>query len=389
MSEKRVSFRDTTEDAPGPRKRRRDEENALIQKKVDKDGENEEEEEAHAELEGGPFEDFDEKGEQFTSFNLSEEREEDGYFDEKSGSFVWKKREAARARRSGLKTDEDEEEEEDEEGIRPTKIVRGHKKSTSGGEGDEEDDSDTEKDAWLDGLTDMEGAERRRIQLEARKAQSQRIAKQQSIEEILSDPPHIQRALALHTLWRFLLAEEDVASALRRLGGSSKNVRRPKKQTFIELVSPQEPPIKEAPRDLTVFNKVTEAADLLLRNSMTTVFSLTRRKAGLEISDALADAGLSRAQFDALLVSRGLTENAPVPAIPPSLAAPTSPPLLLPVGISYEFMWAGDTSGKVHGPEPAENMNAWLSAGYFSMQAALFREAGGGGGWEPLHDSKV
>ena len=240
----------------------------------------------------------------------------------------------------------------------------------------------------------MQGAQRRKLQVDAQKAQALRASKEESEEKDNDrDPPALQRALALHTLWRYLVDEEDVAAALRRLCGvvgapkGGRGFRKQRQQSLEAqgggmMQEDSHSSAKQPPRDLTVFNKVTEAADLLLRKSMTSVYTLTKRKAGLEISEALADAGLSRAQFESLLVARGLQQQQQSP--PPAAALAAPPARLLPLGVSYEFMWQGDSSGTVHGPQSAENMNVWLGAGYFSVQRALYRVAGGEGSWEPL-----
>jgi hypothetical protein len=184
-----------------------------------------------------------------------------------------------------------------------------------------------------------------------------------------SDPPALQRALALQALSHLLHEVEDVSGALRRT--------------------------TKPPKDMASFNAITEAADLLLRGGMTSSYTLTKRKAGLELSEALADAGMNRGQFEALLTSRGIAHGGggakqaqaqgqgQVQQQQQQHYHQPPPSRVLPSDVEYEFRWLADPTSTVHTAK-ADTINAWLAVGYFAQQQALFRVLGRGGDWEPL-----
>ena len=387
--------------------------------------------EEFSEVHGGPTVDFDEGGEEFVAFNMDAEKEEDGHFDEGTGAFVWKKREEARARRAGMKEDLDEEEEdedrEDEEkgggkvGVKKRPFVKGGRRAAAADSEGEEEESEEERvsgvrggDAWLDDLNSLSGAERQRLQTEARQAQERRrlaaagggggsvgasgSAGGSSGAAEPGDSPALLRALSLHTLVTLLRGEETVAAALRRLGGGAgggKGRNSWKKKAAQGGGGAAAAAQPEGTRDMPSFNALTDASDALLRTGVASVYDFTKRKAVLELSESLADAGLSRAKFDGVLAARGLAgvagasgaaAPAGAPADPASAAqdpgstgstgASAAPPLFPSnASVRWEFKWVRDASEAVHGPFDSVAMNAWQA--HFQQEPVMVRPIGG------------
>jgi hypothetical protein len=323
--------------------------------------------------------------------------EEEGHFDPETGTFVFAAREAAfarrAARRSGLRATEDEEEGEAEGG--------GGRGGGGGGDDDDDDEEDGEGggagggagDAWMADLTAMAPGARRAMQEAARAQQAAREAAAAASggggggggEAAAGDAPPLRRALALHALAQRLQEGEDVAGALRRLsgGGGGGGAWRRKRAGGGEGAAAAGAAAAAAAggRDMAAFDAVTEASDALLRDGLASVFSLNKRRAALEVSEALADVGMTRAAFEALLAARGL--SAPPPPPPPP---PPAPPRLLPPGREFVLRWASDASGALHGPFQSAEMDAWAAAGYFAAQPAEVARKGpaGLGAWGPL-----
>ncbi len=296
--------------------------------------------------------------------------EEEGHFDPETGTFVFAAREEAfarrAARRGGLRATEDEEEGE-AEGLA----------AGGGEEGGEGDDSGEEGgagggggDAWLAELTSMAPSARRALQERARTQQAAREAAEAARGGGGGgggDPLPLRRALALHALAQRLQEGEDVSGALRRLsgggGGGGGGWQRKRGGGGGGGAA-----ATGVGRDMAAFDVVTEAADALLRDGLAGVYSLNKRRATMEVSEALADAGMARSAFEALLAARGLAAAPAPPPPPPQQQQQQLQQQRLPPGREFVFRWANDAAGVLHGPFSSAEMDAWAAAGYFAAQ---------------------
>ena len=339
---------------------------------------------------------FDEKtGIAIEGFNLESERAE-GEFDE-SGNFIWN-RDRARARRSGVveQDDDDDDEEGGEDGVANAGARKKADRKRDGGSDSEE--SGDGKDAWLQELDAMAPRERAALQARAKAAAARDDGTGTAVgggaaaagvgvggaaSASQTEPESHARSRLLHALVSILIEGETVAGALRRLGGPkdkalSWNVRLKARRAGVAAGaagdtvggasgSAAAAPAAAAPQSTalsTEFIAVTEAADALLRGGLTSIFTMSRRDLSLELSDALAEAGLSRSYFLE-------KQKEPIPAA----AAGVSVGRALPAG-EYEYTWAGG-DGTVFGPFASEQLNAWASAGFFVQRLPLLRLRGG------------
>jgi GYF domain len=334
-------------------------------------------------------EEFNEAGDAFEPFNLRREREE-GYFDE-GGNYVWKKKKGRgkKGGEAGAGSDDDDD----------------------GGGSDGSDDDEEGEDAWLDGLDEMDPRERAKLQQQAaarikatsvnkvpsggsKGAGAGKKGLKGSEDEDDDDNDDDEAGLAvlppskkvelLLTL-RELLSDdgkETVADALRRYSGRSGSGSGGAAAT-------------STTKDMASFDRVTEAADTLMRSGgdegTTNIYSWKRKEVVWRLEDACEEASL-----DPVTVVRGYDERrmrekqqqgqqqqgaaaaTATSSSSSSSSLPTDATTAVPAalaGKSWEYRWTEPplpTSGEaeveegvVFGPFTTAELLAWKAAGYF------------------------
>ncbi|DBA04656.1 TPA: LOW QUALITY PROTEIN: hypothetical protein N0F65_012239 [Lagenidium giganteum] len=212
------------------------------------------------------------------------------------------------------------------------------------------EDLKVQEDTWLDDVSeDQINA--------ARHAKSRKAFREELAEESMTEEQ------ANRTLAAILRSRETVLQALQRLG-SKKRKLRGKKQRHGKNDATSAAPAEQTEEEKEQFNRVTEAADFLMRMGEVDVYSQMKEEFVPE-EELLAQRQQQRQHRDQedgwaserrVHFEEGKSEENPPPQ--PAAKATTM----------WEYKGA---DGQVHGPFPTASIIAWRQAGYFTGDNAV------------------
>ncbi|TMW66482.1 hypothetical protein Poli38472_004247 [Pythium oligandrum] len=194
------------------------------------------------------------------------------------------------------------------------------------------EDKDVQEEAWLNDLSEE--------QIKAASAaKGRRVYREEQEEETMTED------VANRTLATLLQSRETVLQALQRLGSKRAKSRGTKRKQGENGATPA-----QTAEEKEQFNRITEAADFLLRTGEVDVYSQMKEEFISE-EELLAQRRAQQTERE------GKSEE-------------DTPPTQQPT--TNEVMWEYKTAdGQIHGPFPTSTVIAWRQQGYFVGENAV------------------
>lgn len=204
------------------------------------------------------------------------------------------------------------------------------------------EEKSVQEEAWLDGLSEE--------QVEAAKAAKDR----RDYRDEQDDDNRMTEELANQTLATLLQSRETVLQALQRLGK-----KRPKAKAAKRKQPGDEPPPVQTTEEKEQFERITEAADFLMRMGEVDVYGQMKEEFIPE-EELLAQRQAQREMQRTSEQPRTVYFSSEQQIIPP------------PTTAKEETMWEyKGADGQVHGPFPTSTLVAWRQQGYFVGDSAV------------------